>query len=481
MRTAFLLAALLASAPALAAGTPPHAATAEILTRLRGLETAALKGEGSKLREQLQDQIARSPRDWMLHVQAAWCAMPSDAAWNELKDVSLRAQDLPWPNLGMAKVYLTWKMRDLAENELKIALKKSPGFYPAWIVQADAARLAGQHDAAAALYRQALQAADDPAAHAGLGLSLLAQGKAAEARVELNRGVDAWPSQPDALAALAALATEDKDAPAAMKRYRQILDLSPRDRRARRAVADLAFSAGDKEAAGVEYLRLVEDGDTDPEVFRRLGTMVEQVRNAPNAERVFFKLADLEPTSPEPYYRLAELAEAQGDLARAEKRLASAAGRAPQDPIPVLRLARLRAKREQYADALESYREAQALGSLPAEAAGEVAALTAKLMLPAAPAKGSLDRIYTQVSASLNALYAERVKEAPDLAGALKLRVKVGGDGRAQEVELVEDTVKDPLLAGHAAFALRGAQYPKQKREPLFEFELRQAVKKGSR
>ena len=34
-------------------------------------------------------------------------------------------------------------------------------------------------------------------------------------------------------------------------------------------------------------------------------------------------------------------------------------------------------------------------------------------MLPAAAPKGSLDRIHAQVSSSLNALYAEQVKESP--------------------------------------------------------------------
>jgi len=456
------------------------------MAKLRELETAVLKGGGLTLREQFQAQIARelqtprSGRDWMLRVYAAWCVMPADTAWNELKDTSLRAQDLPWPHLGMARVYLAWKMRDLAETELKIALKKSPGFYPAFVAQGDAARMAGNHDAAMALYRQALQSADDPAAHAGLGLSLLARGKNAEGKAELARGVDAWPSQPEALAALAALSAADKDAAGAVKRYRQVLDLAPRDKRARRALADLAFDGGDKASAAPEYLRLVEEGDTDPEVLRRLGTMMDLVGASPSAERVFLKLADQDQASPEPYYRLADLAEAQGDLARAEKRLVTAGNRAPTDPVPLVRLARLRVKREQYAGALEAYRAAEALGGAPEGAGAELTALVQRMMLPQAPARGSLDKIYAQVSSSLNALYAERMKEAPDLTGTLKLKVSVGDDGRAVAVDTVEDSVKDPLVAGHAYFALKDAQYPKQRREPVFEFELRPS-RKGAR
>jgi tetratricopeptide (TPR) repeat protein len=474
VRHALLFAAfVLVASPALAADSPPPSPHIPVMAKLRELETAALKGGGPALRDQLQAQIDRAPKDWMLRVYAAWCTMPSDKAWNELKDVSLHAQDLPWPNLGMARVYVTWKMRDLADQELKIALKKSPGFYPAFIVQGDLARLAGHPDAAIALYQQALQAADDPAAHAGLGLALLAQGKTADARAELSRGVDAWPSQPDALVALADLATTEKDSAEALKRYRQILDLSPKDKRARRALADLAFDGGDQASAAGEYLRLVDEGETDAEVFRRLGTMMEQVKAAPSAERVFLKLADLDPKSPDPYYRLADLAEAQGDLARAEKRLVSASARVPEDPAPRVRLARLRAKREQFALAVEAYRSAQALGALPQDVAAELTDLSARLKLPAAPARGSLDKIYAQVSTSLNALYAERVKETPDLSGTLKIRVTVGDDGRASAVDMVEDSVKDPLVAGHAYLALKDAQYPKQRREPVFELELK--------
>ena len=45
-------------------------------------------------------------------------------------------------------------------------------------------------------------------------------------------------------------------------------------------------------------------------------------------------------------------------------------------------------------------------------------------------------------------------------------------DGVIQAVEVVGDTVGDPVLTGHAYFALRDATFEKRKREPVFEFEL---------
>lgn len=51
-------------------------------------------------------------------------------------------------------------------------------------------------------------------------------------------------------------------------------------------------------------------------------------------------------------------------------------------------------------------------------------------------------------------------------------------EGVVESSEVVEDTLGDPLLAGHAVFALRDAEFEKKRREPVFEFELG-PVKKG--
>jgi hypothetical protein len=59
------------------------------------------------------------------------------------------------------------------------------------------------------------------------------------------------------------------------------------------------------------------------------------------------------------------------------------------------------------------------------------------------------------------------------------VRVKVTSEGVVESSEVVEDTLGDVLLAGHAAFALRDAEFEMKRREPVFEFELGVPVKKG--
>jgi outer membrane biosynthesis protein TonB len=72
-----------------------------------------------------------------------------------------------------------------------------------------------------------------------------------------------------------------------------------------------------------------------------------------------------------------------------------------------------------------------------------------------------------------------RRRANPKLAGTIKVRVKVSADGVVELAEVMEDSVGDPPLAGHAVFALKDAEFEKKRREPVFEFELGPAKKKG--
>ena len=56
--------------------------------------------------------------------------------------------------------------------------------------------------------------------------------------------------------------------------------------------------------------------------------------------------------------------------------------------------------------------------------------------------------------------------------------MRISKEGVVEGVDVLEDTLKDPLLLGHVYFGLRDAEYSKQKGEPVFEFELG-AKKKG--
>ena len=68
---------------------------------------------------------------------------------------------------------------------------------------------------------------------------------------------------------------------------------------------------------------------------------------------------------------------------------------------------------------------------------------------------------------------------ASRLGGTIKVRVHVNDKGVVEGADVIKDSVGDPWLVGHAYFALKDAVFPKQKRDPVFEFELRPINKKG--
>ncbi len=470
--TRFLLLALFSvSAPAQAPLSVP-----EMHQQLRSIESAIFRGQVDAVRIRYQEQARNRPGDVQLRIFLAWCSMPSDEAWNALKAISALHPENPWVHLGMGRIYTLWKMRDQAKAELDAALKHHPRFYPAMVALGDLARAAGKSDEAESHYRAALAVHDDAEAHAGLGLTLLAKGDKDEAKAELVEAVERWPDQPAALSALASLHREAKDAKAAADALEKLLALTPKDRDARKALAELRFDSGDLDQAAAEYERFLRLAGPDAPVLKRLAGIYQKLSRGDDEERVLEQLSALEKESPEHALRMAELARARGKLEDAEAQLLEAAERAPSRADVHLKLARLRVERGMLREAAESYLAARAAGD--AEARKEGDELLQKFKLPKKPAKGSVDRIYAVVSSSLNAFYSERLKEKPSLGGVLKLRVRVAPDGKVAGVDALEDSVGDPLIAAHVYFALKDAEYPKKKREPVFEFELR-PPKKG--
>ena len=50
---------------------------------------------------------------------------------------------------------------------------------------------------------------------------------------------------------------------------------------------------------------------------------------------------------------------------------------------------------------------------------------------------------------------------------------QVDEDGRATQVTIVQDSLKDELVAGHAYFAFKDAQYLPARAEPVFTYVFR--------
>ncbi len=473
LRTVALLMAVLA-APLASAGKEVLPPEAEVMDMLRKIETARLRGSLSPLRMQLEEQAMEHPSEVMLRVYKAWLAFPADTCWNELKSLSVLHPDNPWPFVGMGLIYVRWGMLEEARGMIATALQQDPHFAPALWAEALRLQAKGQLGEAEARLREALTSRDEPWIRADLGLLLARQqGREAEARRELARAVEAWPDQPEPLQVLARLARDAHDQHTAAEVGEKLVALKPYDREAHRLQAGLWLDAGEKQKAAQSWERYVAQGGADPAELSKLARLYADLKDAAAEEKVLTKLAAVQ-NEPEPLLRLAELAEARGDAAAVDSLLAQAASRAPRRSDILVRRARLLVKQERLREALEAYRAALAAPDNPvAEASAEAEALVQRFHLSATPAKGAEDKIYSRVSLGLVALYTERLKEKPDLSGVLKVRVQVDEEGHATQVTIVQDTLKDELVAGHAYFAFKDAQYLPARAEPTFQYVFR--------
>ncbi|MBX7114562.1 MAG: tetratricopeptide repeat protein [Myxococcaceae bacterium] len=478
MRKALLSLAVVGglSALLLAAAPPPssNAPIPEVLAELRQIEGAALRNAVDPLRFKYTEAARARPNDPMMRVYLAWCELPREEAWNQLKAIAPLHPDNPWVRWGMGRMYLRWKMKDQAKVEFDEVLKKNPSFYPAITGLGLLARSKGDTVAAQAQFEAALKVADDAEARAGLGLIWFEQGQKEKAAESLKKGIELWQDQPEPLEVLAGIYRQANDMPSAIKVAAVVADLNPKDRKARRTVADLRFDNGQKAEAAADYERLQRLGNPEPDMLRRLSGLYRELGNTEAEERTLQQLAALDKTDSEAPRRLSQLASSRDAGEVAEGQLLEAIDRAPDRGELKLELARERVRREALYEALESYRQAMtATDAAVADAAKkEGEELSKKFKLPAKQAKGSVEVVYTTVAKGLNEFYLERKRKKPSLAGELKVRVRIDKSGVVKGVDMVSDTVGDPLLAGHVFFALYDATYPKQKREPVFEFEL---------
>ena len=464
---------------------PPIAPT---MAELQKIEAASYRGTVDQMRIKYQDAARLRPGDAMPRVYVAWCTLPSDDAWNQLKAIATIFPDNPWVRYGMGRIYTHWKgMSDLARTEFDAVLKKDPKFYPALIGLGDIARLKQDPAVAQQRYRAALAIAEDPFARAGLGLALADQGKSDEARAELRKAIAAQPEQPAALLVLVKLSQEAKD-PETVVAAQALADLRPKDREARKLLADLRFAANDKVNAAKEYDRLVRLGNPELVVLQRLTGLYRELADAEGEERTLQTIALMDEKNPEPNLRIAELRLARKDLEGAESQWLEALARDPKRVEALEAIAKLRLDQGVLHEALEEYRKVLAVDATRADSAAAALKLEADFKLPKKKAKGNPNNVFWSVQSSLGKFFDERKAARASgpmeqrgekaLEGKYKLRVRISKDGVVEGVDLLEDTLKDPLLLGHVYFGLRDAEYSKAKSEPVFEFELG-AKKKG--
>lgn len=440
------------------------------MSALLGLETARLKGDTDAAYLAWSKQARERPGDPMPRVFLAWLTLPSDGAWNDLKAIATMHPDNAWVHYGMARIYTVWKMRDPAEKEVAAALKSDSRFYPALVVRGDLARQRDDLDAAEKAYRAALVISDDALARTGLGLTLLAQGKGEQALPELKQAVTQAPV-PDALVALIQL-LRDAKSPEAATHAQTLVELRPKDAAARHTLADLRFDGGDEAGAARDYETLLRLGDVEAPVLRRLAGIYRKAADVEAESRTLQSLIALDTNDAADCVRLAELSAAGGGNEAAVGYLLEALQREPGRVDANLALGRVKLAMELPWEALEAFRAALAADATSDAARAEVTRLEAEFQLPARKPKGSLNAVFAAVSATVDKLVRERAAARAPVSGVVRARVRIGANGLAESVDILEDSVKAPAVTGHIYFGLKDATYPKKKGEPVFEFDI---------
>jgi tetratricopeptide (TPR) repeat protein len=461
MKLAPTLALALAAACATSGGAgreaaPPRQDLVAVARAMTAIDAAARKGDEIVAERQKRSAAAEaSPGDPVARFLAIYAQPHGEDRWAEFRALWKELPDSAFGEIGMAGVYVEWKVLDQADRAVAAALEREPDSWIAVLVRAQAAERRERLDFAAADYRTVL-AADpaNPDAHLGLARLARVRGDASAAAREAQAALDAAPDLFGAYALLAELALAQGDEAGAAARWTQAVEASPRDRGARVALAKLLRETGDAKGA-VEQWRAAVALREDPPSLAALADAARAAQD-PQAElEAIEKLSASDPSAAE-WRRVAEIRIAAGDWDGAEKALRRALARDPRDPVANAGLGQVHVRRGDTLEAVEALRAGGDAGK------ADLAALEQRLHLERI-ARPDVGAIQKAVQALVDRTYRARVAQTMVAPGMLKIRATVGPSGAASLVEVLEDTVHDPDVRACAYWNLRDAAYPTKK------------------
>jgi tetratricopeptide (TPR) repeat protein len=423
---------------------------------MTAIDAAARRGNEIVAERQRRSAAAdAAKRDAVARYLAIYAQPHGDDRWAEFRALWKEFPGSAFGQIGMAGVYVEWKVLDQADRAVAEALEVEPDNWIAVLHRARAAERRERLDYAAADYRTVLSA--DPAnpdAHLGLARIARARGDAGGAAAEAQAALEAAPDLFGAHALLAEIAMEKGDRAGAASRWARAVEASPRDRDARVALAKLLRETGDARGAVAQWRAAVALKEDAPS----LAALAEAARAAKDEKaelEAIERLSALDPSAAE-WRRVAEIRMAAGDWDGAEKALRRALARDPKDPAANAGLGRVHLRRGAPLDAVEALRAAGDAGK------ADLVPLERRLNLERV-ARRDVGAIQKAVQALVDRTYRARAAETAVAAGSLRIRATVGPSGAASLVEILEDTVHDPDVRACAYWNLRDAAYPQKK------------------
>jgi tetratricopeptide (TPR) repeat protein len=442
-----------------------------VMRDLQVIEAESYRGTVDAHRIELQNELKGAPNDTLLRVKVAWCTLPSDDAWNQLKSIGIIDPDNVWVRYGMGRIYKSWNMADLAMKEFDATLKRDPKFFPSMAGKGQVYLAAQTADKAESSFRSALVLApQDPFAQAGLGMTLLQKGDKVGAKMQLETTLKSYRELPAALEALLKLQLETNDT-ASIDTASALVQMRPRDKNLRKTLVDLYLKSQKPALAAKELESLIKLGGGDAATLTQLASLYRDAHDAENEERIVASQVAADSLSVETAFRLAQLRANKSDVAAAESAWKEVLNRDAKNVEALYQMGLFKKKAGVFHEAALFLRSVVKLDESRVDAKTELASLETAFQLPTKKPAGTVGAVSLQVSKTLNTLFlAANPKTTPD--GKVRARVRILADGLCESVTVLEDTVKDPNLLGHLVFQLQDATYEKRKGEPVFEFEL---------
>lgn len=445
------------------------------LADIRLVRSRVIKGEQTKLQRELADRLVEADEEEaraVVFLQAV-AQMPSDPAWQKFRQLATESKTDPWPFWGMAETYAAWKMYPQASGAWAEAELRAPGYLPIALGRAQLALAMGETANAKSGFEALLARNDLPEAHAGLGQIALAAGDRKTARQELLAAVRGDPTDVTSIRQLSAIAMTENDVELGYQALRELVAFEPNDAAALFDLARMEEQRGEIPSAVRHYQRSADLRGMDAAGARHIVELADRTDDKAAQRAAVEQLNRLDRDDPIPSLRLAKWAIDAGDLRAAEGHYRAALERQPTQMEAQLGLARLLKETNKRREAIELYRSVIAQPKAPPEASEELKPLIADLKLPAPPIAGTAEQVNQRYSAAVIRFYRERLRAKPKMKGKLLISLDVLPTGKVSNVAVGGDSFGDEPLELFAYFAMKDAEFPKQKRSLRLELELK--------